>query len=95
MSYCGKKNLLRLNVEGKLTCDQAFFFAVENTKVGGRKDKGKKDRLTNGRLRKNPCVELRSRIKGLSYCGVSKELGKAGNYPTVTHISASKKVTIH
>ena len=44
-----KKNLLRLNVEGKLTCDQAFFFfSVGNVKVGGRKEKGKKDWLIAG-----------------------------------------------
>ena len=77
MSYCGKnKSLLRLNVEGKLTCDQEFFFSVGNVKVGGREEKGTFEGPVDSWLKENPFVELRWRIKSLSYSRGQKNLRK-------------------
>ena len=76
MSYCGKRNLLRLNVKGKLTCDQEFFFSVGNVKVSGREEKGTFEGPVDRRLKENPFVELRWRIKSVSYSGGQKNLRK-------------------
>ena len=101
MSYWGKKNLLRLNVEGKLTCDQAFFFFFFSRSVTLKWADGKRKGRRTGwsRVKENSVLWTQIENKAPKLQRGSKDLGqqlhislamlrsKKGSFLLITQIS--------